>query len=161
MAQAGEDDRFKFNATRRSLPIALLRAREKVMDQFRPLLSKHGVTEQQWRVIRVLDETPGIDMGALSDAANILVPSLSRMTRNLEERGLLDMQRNTGDGRRASLHLTENGKALIRKMAPESAAIRSEIEARVGLARIEALLDDLDALVQDLDPKGRTGIDQN
>jgi hypothetical protein len=39
--------------TRRALPIALLRAREAVMVRFRPILRYHGVTEQQWRVMRV------------------------------------------------------------------------------------------------------------
>ena len=137
-------------ATGRSLPIALLRAREKVMERYRPLLQKHDVSEQQWRVIRVLNETPGIDMGALASAANILAPSLSRMTKSLEDRGLLDMRRTPGDGRRASLALTDKGKALIRAIAPESAAIGAEIEARVGAARVKALLDDLDALIHDL-----------
>lgn len=146
-----EDDGFEFNTTGRSLPIALLRAREKLMERFRPLLQKHGVTEQQWRVIRVLDEKPGIDMGALAQAANILAPSLSRMTRGLEERGLIKTRRTTIDGRRASLRLTEKGTALIRDVAPESAAIRAEIEAKVGDARIQALLDQLNALLLDLE----------
>ena len=148
--QSGEEDGFEFNATRRSLPIALLRAREKVMDRFRPMLQKHGVTEQQWRVIRVLDEAPGIDMGALAEAANILAPSLSRMTKGMEERGLIETARAPEDGRRASLRLSAKGEALIRAAAPESAAIRAEIEARVGTERIEALLDQLDALLRDL-----------
>ena len=38
----------------RSLPMALLRAREAVMARFRPLFRLHGVTEQQWRVLRAL-----------------------------------------------------------------------------------------------------------
>ena len=137
--------------TDRSLPIALLRAREKVMDRYRPLLQKHDLTEQQWRVIRVLNEAPGLDMGALSTAANILAPSLSRMTKSLEERGLLDMRRAPGDGRRASLSLTSKGKALIQTIAPESAAISAEIEARVGPVQIKSLLDDLYTLIRDLD----------
>ena len=143
-------DGFELNATSRSLPIALLRAREKVMERFRPLLQRHGVTEQQWRVIRVLDEAPGIDMGALAEAANILAPSLSRMIKGLEDRGLVEVRRTTNDGRRASLRLTQIGAELIRTVAPESSAIRAELEARVGAERIETLLDQLDALLRDL-----------
>lgn len=149
------NDGIEFDPTGRSLPIALLRAREKVMERFRPMLLRHGVTEQQWRVIRVLDEAPGMDMSALASAANILAPSLSRMTKTLETRGLVQVRRTAEDGRRASLHLTEAGQTLIQKIAPESAAIRAEIEARVGRERIRALLDNLDALLRDLsDPAG-------
>ncbi len=143
--------------TDRSLPIALLRAREKVMERYRPLLQKHDLTEQQWRVIRVLEETPGLDMGALSVAANILAPSLSRMTKSLEVRGLLDMRRTPGDGRRASLSLTPKGMALIQAIAPESAAVSAEIEARVGPDRVRAILDELDNLIRDLDGPNGTG----
>ncbi len=39
----------------RSLPMSLLRAREAVMRQFRPSLRNHGLTEQQWRILRALD----------------------------------------------------------------------------------------------------------
>ena len=38
----------------RSLPMSLLRAREAVMRQFRPSLRSHGLTEQQWRILRAL-----------------------------------------------------------------------------------------------------------
>ena len=37
-----------------SLPMALLLARESTMRRFRPLLAEHGLTEQQWRVLRAL-----------------------------------------------------------------------------------------------------------
>lgn len=134
----------ELGATHRALPFALLRTREMLMERFRPMLKAHGVSEQQWRVLRVLEETPGIDMGALSKAANILAPSLSRMVPMLEKRGLVNVRRDPGDGRRARLSLTEEGAGLIAVVAPESAAIYAEIEARVGADRIEALLDMLD-----------------
>ena len=38
----------------RNLPLLLLHAREGVIGQFRPILNAHGVTEQQWRIIRAL-----------------------------------------------------------------------------------------------------------
>ena len=38
----------------RSLPMSLLRAREAVMRHFRPSLRDHGLTEQQWRILRAL-----------------------------------------------------------------------------------------------------------
>ena len=40
-----------------ALPIALLRTREEVMARFRPHLHQYDITEQQWRVIRVLHTT--------------------------------------------------------------------------------------------------------
>ncbi len=54
--------------TGRSLPIALLRARESLMARFRPMLAAHGFTEQQWRVLRIVGE---VDVSC--DAASLAV----------------------------------------------------------------------------------------
>ncbi|MCC6987947.1 MAG: MarR family transcriptional regulator, partial [Acidobacteria bacterium] len=73
----------------RSLPMALLRAREAVMARFRPLLRRHGVTEQQWRVLRALSTTPQTNASALAAVTCLGLPSLSRILRTLDARGLI------------------------------------------------------------------------
>ena len=75
--------------TRRALPIALLRAREAVMARFRPILQARDVTEQQWRVIRVLGEESPLDASEVADRACVLAPSLTRIIKALEERALI------------------------------------------------------------------------
>ena len=50
----------------RSLPMSLLRAREAVMRQFRPSLRKHGLTEQQWRILRALTAVEAIEVTELA-----------------------------------------------------------------------------------------------
>ena len=51
---------------RRALPIALLEAREAVMSRFRPMLATHDITEQQWRVLRVLAEAGPLEATELA-----------------------------------------------------------------------------------------------
>src|SRR6218665_2043626 len=75
--------------TRRSLPMSLLRAREAVMSKFRPMLARHDVTEQQWRVIRVLGEASPLDATEVAERASILAPSLTRIIKALEDRGFI------------------------------------------------------------------------
>ena len=41
----------------RNLPLLLLQAREHVIARFRPILNAHGITEQQWRIVRALIDT--------------------------------------------------------------------------------------------------------
>ena len=76
-----------------SLPLMLLRAREAVMDHFRPHLHYHGVTEQQWRVLRALVEFGSLDAGTLARRVCLLMPSLSRILRDLASAGLLKRSR--------------------------------------------------------------------
>src|SRR5678816_4301085 len=86
-----------------SLPMALLRAREAVMCQFRPLLRKHDVTEQQWRVLRAVYEVEATEVTALAELCFILMPSLSRILRSLEARRLIERRIVPADQRRAEI----------------------------------------------------------
>ena len=56
----------------RSLPMSLLRAREAVMRQFRPSLRNHGLTEQQWRILRALTAVDAIEVTELARVAFLL-----------------------------------------------------------------------------------------
>jgi homoprotocatechuate degradation regulator HpaR len=146
--------------TNRSLPIALLRARETIMAQIRPLLACHGITEQQWRVLRVLDEASPLDASELALRACVLAPSLTRMIRSLEERRFITRGRDMADGRRTLLSISPAGSAFIALVGPESRALFARIKDCYGADRIEHLIDmlnELAALELDEQRKGRNG----
>lgn len=126
--------------------MALLRAREAVMVGFRPILASRDVSEQQWRVLRVLAEAGPLDATEVAERACLLAPSLTRIMRSLEERRLIMRDRDSGDGRRVRLTISAGGLAMIRDLLPDSRAIYTEIETRFGKERIEQLLDMLGEL---------------
>lgn len=145
MQQVKTEDGLQLSRTRRTLPMALLKARELVMEEFRPLLRSYGVTEQQWRVLRVLREAGSIDASHL---ANILSPSLSRILKTMANEGYIDVQKDKSDGRRLLIRLTQKGRDVLREVAPSSANVYSCLEARLGRDRIERLLNDLDWVIE-------------
>jgi homoprotocatechuate degradation regulator HpaR len=124
--------------------MALLRARESVMAEFRPMLNRHGVTEQQWRVIRVLAEAGELDASDVALRASILAPSLTRMIRTLEERKLIKRRSDKADGRRVILQIAPRGRDLIQDALPESLAIYEALERKFGSQKMNLLLDLLD-----------------
>ncbi|CCE06544.1 putative homoprotocatechuate degradative operon repressor, transcriptional regulatory protein MarR family, HpcR-like [Bradyrhizobium sp. STM 3843] len=130
-----------------SLPMALLRAREAVMRQFRPNLRKHDLTEQQWRILRALAAVEAIDVTELARVAFLLGPSLSRILRDLDARGLIERQTDTNDLRRGLLSISPKGLKLIAQVAPTSEAIYAAIAARYGVRR----LDELQKMLVDLE----------
>jgi homoprotocatechuate degradation regulator HpaR len=132
--------------TRRSLPMALLRAREAVMDNFRPMLTQYDVTEQQWRVMRVVAEAGKLDASDVAKRASILAPSLTRIIRALEERKLIKRLKDTVDGRRVILEITPLGLKLIQTALPQSAAIYDKLEHEIGAEKLNLLLDMLDEI---------------
>jgi homoprotocatechuate degradation regulator HpaR len=131
---------------RRSLAIGLLKAREAVMSHFRPILADHDLTEQQWRVLRVLAESGMLDASEVAEKAFILAPSLTRMLRSLEERGFISKHKDEADGRRVLLRLAPDGQAVIDEVMPDSRRVYAQIDARFGAQRVEQLLDMLEDL---------------
>lgn len=135
-------------STRRSLPMALLRARESVMSHFRPMLAAHNVTEQQWRVLRVVHEGGPLDATEVANRASVLAPSLTRIIKTLEDRGFVLRRRADEDGRRAVLSITDSGKTFIEDIAPEQRRIYQSLEEKYGVERIDELLDLLEEFVE-------------
>ena len=134
--------------------MALLRARELVMARFRPMLARHDVTEQQWRVIRVLGEQSPLGASEVAERASILGPSLTRIIKALEARGLITRETHSADARRVELAIAPAGRALLETLSPERAAIFGEIEALHGRAELDAVLDRLDALISREESRG-------
>src|ERR1043165_9845320 len=87
--EAPETRRAPMRDFSHSLPMSLLRAREAVMRQFRPSLRNHGLTEQQWRILRALTAVEAIEVTELARVAFLLGPSLSRILRDLAARDLI------------------------------------------------------------------------
>jgi homoprotocatechuate degradation regulator HpaR len=139
----------------RSLPMQLLRAREAVMQRFRPMLHRHGVTEQQWRVIRALVDSDDADIGALAAHCCILPASLSRIVDTLEEKKLVARRAHAGDQRRVVVEVTAAGRRLFQAVAPHSEAHYREIAGLVGAERLEAFYAMLDDIIVRLAGKRR------
>ncbi len=135
----------------RSLPMALLRAREAVMRQFRPSLRRHGLTEQQWRILRALAAVEASEVTELARTAFLLGPSLSRILRDLEARRLIERRTAKTDLRRGVVSISEKGLKLMEMVAPSSEAIYAAITRRYGASKLIELQDMLDALEASLD----------
>lgn len=136
----------KLSRTARSLPIALLRARETVMEPYREMLSKSGISEQKWRVLRVVSESGPTEQTAIAKTACLMLPSLTRILTALEADGLLTRQADTRDRRKSIVTLAPAGRALIDAHADESARITAHLQETLGADRMTALLDLLENL---------------
>ena len=146
----------------RSLPMSLLRAREAVMRQFRPSLRRHGLTEQQWRILRALAAIDAIEVTELARTAFLLGPSLSRILRDLEARRLIERKTAKADLRRAVVSISEKGMRLMEVVAPSSEAIYAEITRRYGarkLAELQDMLGALEASLAGLEVAGEHGVE--
>jgi homoprotocatechuate degradation regulator HpaR len=146
MTDTPTNPKTNLRKTERSLPIALLRARETVMEPVRDMLSRSQISEQKWRVLRVVAESGPMEQTAIAKAACLLLPSLTRIMHAMETDGLLLRAPGTKDRRKSIVTITDKGLALIREHAAESNAIFARLEAEFGKDQMENLLDLLEKL---------------
>jgi homoprotocatechuate degradation regulator HpaR len=139
-------------STDRSLPIALIRAREGVMAPIREMLSQTGITEQQWRVLRVLAEHGKMGAKTLAERASLLFPSLTRIASTLRDKGLITQAHDDKDRRRQLIEITAKGQEIIDARQGQSLEIVADLKKALGPDNYETLLD----LLAKLDP-GRQG----
>lgn len=111
------------------------------MTHFRPMLAAHDLTEQQWRIIRILGENGTVNASEVAERAFILAPSLTRIIKSLEERGLIVKERDEADGRRVLLRITPVGLRTIEDVTPESRMIYTDLERKFGEEKLKLLLD--------------------
>ncbi|WP_319547347.1 homoprotocatechuate degradation operon regulator HpaR [Ruegeria conchae] len=132
--------------TSRSLPIALLRARERVMGPIRGVLADAGVTEQQWRVLRVLQEEGPQEPTEISERACLLLPSLTRILKKLEDKKLIKRQAVEKDRRRQIVEITKEGMQIIHANLPEMLRLAAQTRELMGAQQHETLLNLLSEL---------------
>jgi len=136
--------------TSRALPIALLRTREHVMEPIRPMLAEIGMTEQKWRVLRIVAEAGPMEQTSISRDACLLLPSLTRILRGMEAESLIQRHEDPTDKRRSIVTITTKGTDLIAAHAPSSQAIYASLEKALGRKKLDQLLDLLEE-VQEID----------
>lgn len=135
----------------RNLPMLLLRAREKMMERFRPLLTAHGLTEQQWRVIRALHEHGPMEPRQLSDICTISSPSMAGVLARMEAMELVLKERFPDDRRRVLVSLTATSTELVATLSKDLEARYAEIESLVGKDVVDRVYRAVDDLLGGLD----------
>ena len=135
----------------RNLPRLLLQARESVMAHTRPGLRKQGLSDQQWRVLRVLGEHGTVETGRVAREAYILGPSLTGVLARMERDGLVKRERDGADQRRTVVKASARGLRLVAKLSRTIEAHYDWMEKSLGkqkLSRLYAMLDEVIELEQ-------------
>jgi homoprotocatechuate degradation regulator HpaR len=123
-----------------SLPMMLYRTLDVVMPRFRKIFNDFDLTEQQWRVLRVLWETDHNTIMELSAATLLPAPSLVGIVDRLERNQLVNRQRSEADRRKVNIVLTSQGAALEREIMPRVASAYADLKQSVDEETWSAVL---------------------
>lgn len=128
----------------RNLPEMLLRARGKVLVNFRGIWGHYGLTDQQWRILRVLDEANQLEPRELCEICQISSPSMAGILKRMEEVGLVARQSVAADQRRILISVAPRGEALIAEIAPLIDAQYKYLEKAYGRQVMQQMIDMLE-----------------
>ncbi len=135
----------------RNLPHLLLSARETLMQHFRPILNEAGITEQQWRVLRVLYDSNDLNAATLAHRAQVLSPSLTRMLRVLAETSLIERGPDPEDMRRQVIRLSAKGRATVVQLSPQVEAVYRVLETAIGPSLLSSLYGNIDTMIEKIE----------
>ena len=140
----------------RNLPLLLLQARESVLARFRPILNAHGITEQQWRIVRAVLEAGPLEPRQIGECCAISSPSLAGILARMETLGFITRERLDHDQRRVRVSLTARRRTLATRLAPQIEATSALSEARLGRDFTAGCYGALDEMVALLGKAGAT-----
>lgn len=129
-----------------SLAAVVLATKEAIIAPMRPKLREHEITEPQWRVMRVLNDRGAADATGLAAVGLLHAPSVTRILRDLEQRGFVVREPDLNDGRRTLVVLSPEGRALVQLISREVMRIMDVYTERFGAERLETLVTEMKAL---------------
>lgn len=144
---------MKKSDTHRNLPLLLLKTREALMEHFRPILKEHALSEQQWRVLRVLSEHHSLEPHEISSLCSILSPSLAGVLSRMADLDLIEKHNVPNDMRRLIIKLTPKSKILVKKISKQNEACYQALEEIIGKDEISLLYKSLDIILFKLNQK--------
>ncbi len=124
----------------RSLPMMLYRSLDAVTPRFRKIFSDFGLTEQQWRVLRVLWEQQDVTLNELAGITLISAPSLVGVVDRLQDMGLVERRRSDVDRRKVYVLATEKGAELEAKVMPRVASAYAALKQSVDVETWDLVL---------------------
>ena len=126
-------------AFRDTLPMLLNITLDGVMPVYRELFARHGLTEQQWRVLRVLWSEGPVTTTHLSRQTLLPAPSLVGILDRLQSKGLIDRERQATDRRKVHVAVTDKGRTLHDRVMPDLTQIHDRVTSAVDPVEWQAM----------------------
>lgn len=144
--------RRPFQSRAQEATVGLLRTADMVRREIGRLVEPHGITAQQFNVLRILRGAGDKGLPTLEIAARMVeeTPGITRLLDRLERKKLVRRKRCTADRRQVLCWITPDGLELLRGLDRPVASGDVSTLALLGPADIDALIRALDAVRRSL-----------
>jgi len=136
----------------KSLPMMLHRTLDTVIPLYRKVFKEHGITEQQWRILRVLWEINECTSAELAKKTLLPSPSMVGIIDRMSAKNLVSRNRSEQDRRIVHASLTDKGRTLQDKLMPQVDAIYEQMMSRCDDEAWQVMINTMQTII-DTNPK--------
>lgn len=111
-----------------------------IIDQFLRHMAVYGLRPVDFSVLSLVAHNPGITSRQLCTTLNIQPPNLVGMINQLQKRDLITRRPHPHDGRAMGLHLTTEGRKMIRQAEVTASELEEAATARLSAAERKTLI---------------------
>jgi DNA-binding MarR family transcriptional regulator len=145
--QASNPPRVNLGPLPNLVGYVLRRAQIAVFQDFGQTMAALEIRPAQFSVLLLIELNPGVNQTQISEALGIKTTNLAVMLHELAARGYAERRPGTIDRRAHALHLTPQGRTLMRRLHARVADHERHVVDRLGAAEKQQLLKLLAKLV--------------
>lgn len=132
----------------KNIPLLLMRVRELMMSNFRPILTEWNLTEQQWRILRALYESHTLEPRELCEICCILSPSMAGILKRMEELELIVKVPSKTDKRRVLVEMAPGVGVMVKKILAANMQAYDDFASQIGDQLLTSLEENLVSVLQ-------------
>jgi DNA-binding MarR family transcriptional regulator len=111
-----------------------------IVDAFLRNMAVYGLKPVDFSVLSLIAHNPGITSRQLCTTLNIQPPNLVGMISQLQRRELITRRPHPHDGRAMGLHLTSEGRKMVKQAEVTASELEEAATARLSLAERKTLM---------------------
>ncbi len=116
------------------------RAALTIIEVFLDRMSVYGLRPVDFSLLSLVSRNPGITSRQLCSTLGILPPNLVKLVADLDKRGLLQRKPHPTDGRAIGLHLTVDGRKMVREAEVTARELEDGVAATLTTEEREVLM---------------------
>ena len=146
--QAEIHQKKAFHSARQEGAIAIVRTADVLKRRFSRLIEPHGISGQQYNVLRILRGAHPEPLPVLTIAERMIeqAPGITRLLDRLERKGLVKRERCAHDRRQVLCQITKKGLALLESLDEPIRRADDEALGIISQAELASLIRILDAV---------------
>lgn len=130
------------------LPALLAQASRLISGEFHLVVTAHGFTVSEWRVLASLSGSEPMSIGQLAQITTMKQPTVTRVLDRMQAKELVERLPNDGDRRVTLVRITPAGTRLVSKLIPLARQHEQRVLEPFGQQRAEDLKAMLRRLVE-------------